>query len=86
MSKKWGPWMPYCNTAFGNIPDGTRFQVEGIMRGRLVRPEGVMCDRIRKAPASGPDEEVFRYRIRKPKGMELIEAALQGKPIKEDAL
>lgn len=97
----WGPWINHdgkgCpvkgrfvrvqrrNGAFDEIVAWTQKVTEDGVKFPLPRST---CD---KNPAtswwawSGHPGDIVRYRICKPRGMELIEQALQGKPVREDA-
>lgn len=91
MSDEWGPWVEHipgpCPLIVGQF-------VEVIEIGRLLKKRR-RCGRVSSATVSSPAwfecspfgrfEQVLRYRIRKPRGLTILENLIADLPVTEEA-
>lgn len=87
MTEEWGPWIEhdgrgcplsgptYCRVEFA----------DGEVIDHFITRRSWMWDWAMCAAAGAPDCRIIRYRVRKPKGLVILEAVLAGLKQPEDA-
>lgn len=88
MSDEFGPWTPYRGEGFlPGVKIGMIVQIKGVIDGEPVTSEPrvvddqIMFSRI----VIGPGEELWAYRIKKPRGLTILQGIARDVTVPEDA-
>ena len=85
MSEEWGPWTEHdgkgcpCVGEYAEVDWLCR--VRGLVRGTILAPVEGTLGWIYAKPVPGVEGIVIRYRIRKPRGMAILESILTELPM-----